>query len=111
AKLQTKLTCSKQSTGGLKQWRSKMDEARGEEATEMRDPTRMYFERWGLLAPPLGKSELFKKSACSALPNRDTIPHQLPACNLRRAGVLACKKLSLFSTRISNLQYGRLKIS
>jgi hypothetical protein len=27
-------------------------EAGNEEAAEMRDPTRMYFERWGLLAPP-----------------------------------------------------------
>jgi hypothetical protein len=35
-------------------------EAGNEEATENADPTRMYFERWGSLAPPLGKSELLK---------------------------------------------------
>jgi len=38
------------------------------------------------------KSQLSQKSPCSAFPNTDTIPHELPACNMRRAGVLACKK-------------------
>src|SRR5262245_28125037 len=38
------------------------------------------------------KSERSQKSADSAFPIKDTIPHQLPACNLRHAGVLACKK-------------------
>ena len=33
-------------------------EAGNEEAAEMRNPTRMYFKRWGLLAPPPGKSKL-----------------------------------------------------
>jgi hypothetical protein len=47
-----------------------MDEARGEEATEMRDPTSMYFERWGLLAPPPGKASFLKNLPALLFPQR-----------------------------------------
>jgi len=78
-------------------------EAGNEEAAEIQNPTRMYFERWGLLAPPPEKAS-FQKNITALLFPRGTIPHQLLACKVRRAGVLACKKLSLDSTRHSGTQ-------
>jgi hypothetical protein len=52
----------------------------------------MYFERWGLLAPPL------KRQSLAFLINQ-SITHQQKGVQDGRSGVLACKKLSLFSTR------------
>jgi hypothetical protein len=60
-------------------------EAINEEAAEMRDPTRMYFERWGLLAPPPGKARF--EGYISLLSHMGTIPQRCVICNL---GVLAC---------------------
>jgi len=59
--------------------------------------TRMYFERWGLLAPPLEKRDF--EGYMSLLSPLDTIPRACEECNVWRTGVPACKKLSPFSTR------------
>ena len=78
-----------------------MDEARCEEATQSDQQQECILSGGVYLRHRLEK-RASQKSACSAFPSMDTIPHHSPACNLRRAGVLACKKLSLNSTRHSD---------
>jgi len=66
------------------------------------DPTTMYFKRWGSLAPP---------------PERQLLPFVSPkystitgGVQYRRSGVLACKKLSLDSTRQDNTEWILLRV-
>ena len=67
---------------GLEADGKKKDEARSEEATEMRDPTRMYFERWGLLAPPPERQLL-----ASLTTKYSTTTRRRARSAFRRAGV------------------------
>jgi hypothetical protein len=67
AKLQTKLTCSKQPTSGLKQRRSKMDEARCEEASQNSQQQQCILSGEVYLRHRSEK-RAFQKSACSAFP-------------------------------------------
>jgi len=61
----------------------------------------MYFERWGLLAPPPGKASLPKILLAQLFLYEYYAPSDQEVTNsgVRCAGVLACKKLSLFPTR------------
>lgn len=61
-------------------------------------PTRMYLERWGSLAPPLGKVS-FPKICLLCFPPQRYSSTTVKGVQDWRAGVQACKKLSLFSTR------------
>jgi hypothetical protein len=50
----------------------------------------MYFERWGLLAPPLRKSELFKKNLLAHVSQQGYYTSRMTSVQLaafRRAGV------------------------
>src|SRR5260370_869959 len=65
-------------------------------------PTTMYFERWGLLVPPLRKADFLKDMSVSLLfPYRYYTP-TMRSVQDRRAGVLACKKLLYTATIISS---------
>jgi hypothetical protein len=79
------------------------DEARGEDTTKMRDSQECILSGGVYLRHRLEKQDL--KDILLCFPHVNTIPHQLPACNLRRSGVLACKKLSLSLTRIPHTFY------
>jgi hypothetical protein len=70
--------------------------------------SQMYFERWGLLAPPSGKA---RSEGYVSLP---AFPHQYYTSTVRgvqhgRTGVLACKKLSLFLTRHDETSLGSIE--
>jgi hypothetical protein len=66
-------------------------EAGNKEATENADPTRMYLERWGSLTPPPGKASFLKNLPALLFPQR-YYTSSIVGVQMRRAGVLACKK-------------------
>ena len=57
----------------------------------------MYFERWGLLAPPPGKVNSPKNRPALLFPQGyySTMRRENTTSGVRRAGVQACKKLSV----------------
>src|SRR5258708_35830551 len=81
-----------------------------QESRDRARPTRMYFERWGLLTPPSGKADVLE-GYVSLLSHTDTIPRAYEACNNRHTGVLACKKLSLDSTRHGDIGWTQLRVA
>jgi hypothetical protein len=93
-KLPLKSMGSKQSTSGLKQWRSKMDEARGEEATQS-DQQQECILSGGVYLRHRPRKASSPKICMPDFPDRDTIAQEQKAYNMRRSGVLACKKLCM----------------
>jgi len=65
----------------------------------MRDPTTMYFERWGLLAPPPEKASFEKDLPALLSPQRyyNTTTRGVPAQAFRRSGVQETKQASKLS--------------
>jgi hypothetical protein len=77
-------------------------EAIGEEAAERRTQQQCILRGGVYLRHRLRKALL--KEMSTLLSHPDTIPQRCEECNMRRAGVQACKKLSLSPTRNSYMR-------